>query len=140
MPRTKQTEKLIEDGKATRFKTGAKQAETARRGGIASGKAKRKKKALAEMARAFADLKVNAEKNIVNGTVKLNNGDYQCGFKYDNSDTNTLFVEMMLNKKVSNSVTASHLLTTNTKFENEDIEVKVNNISGGKAEITVTVK
>ena len=62
MPRTKQTEKLIEDGKATRFKTGAKQAETARRGGIASGKAKRKKKALAEMARAFADLKVNAEK------------------------------------------------------------------------------
>lgn len=62
MPRTKQTEKLIEDGKATRFKTGAEQAETARKGGIASGKAKRKKKALAEMARAFADLSVNAEK------------------------------------------------------------------------------
>lgn len=62
MPRTKQTEKLIEDGKATRFKTGKEQAETARRGGIASGKAKRKKKALAEMARAFADLSVNAEK------------------------------------------------------------------------------
>ena len=62
MPRTKQTEKLIEDGKATRFKTGAEQAETARRGGIASGKAKRKKKALAEMARAFADLSVNEEK------------------------------------------------------------------------------
>lgn len=61
MPRTKK-EELIERGKATQFKRGKKQAETARKGGIASGKAKRKKKALAEMARAFADLSVNAEK------------------------------------------------------------------------------
>lgn len=61
MPRTKK-EDLIQRGKATQFKAGKKQAETARKGGIASGKAKRKKKALAEMARAFADLQVNAEK------------------------------------------------------------------------------
>lgn len=61
MPRTKQNENL-KKGKATQFKAGEKQAEIARRGGIASGKAKRKKKALAEMARAFADLSVNAAK------------------------------------------------------------------------------
>ena len=61
MPRTKQNENL-KKGKATQFKTGEKQAEIARKGGIASGKAKRKKKALAEMARTFADLSVNAEK------------------------------------------------------------------------------
>jgi hypothetical protein len=61
MPRTKK-EELIKKGKATQFKSGQKAAESGRKGGIASGKAKRKKKALAEMARAFADLSVNAEK------------------------------------------------------------------------------
>lgn len=61
MPRKEQSENL-KKGKATQFKSGKKAAESGRKGGIASGKAKRKKKALAEMARAFADLKVNAEK------------------------------------------------------------------------------
>lgn len=60
MPRPS-NEELLKRGKATQFKAGKKQAETARRGGVASGKAKRKKKALAEMARAFADLSVNAK-------------------------------------------------------------------------------
>lgn len=61
MPRTKQSENL-KKGKATQFKSGQKAAESGRKGGIASGEAKRKKKALAEMARAFADLSVKAEK------------------------------------------------------------------------------
>lgn len=61
MPRKEQSENL-KKGKATQFKSGQKAAESGRKGGIASGKAKRKKKALAEMARAFADLSVNAEK------------------------------------------------------------------------------
>lgn len=61
MPRTKQSENL-KKGKATQFKSGQEAAESGRKGGIASGKSKRKKKALAEMARAFADLSVKAEK------------------------------------------------------------------------------
>lgn len=61
MPRTKQNENL-KKGKATQFTSGEKAAKSGRKGGIASGKAKRKRKALAEMARAFADLSVNAEK------------------------------------------------------------------------------
>jgi hypothetical protein len=60
MPRTKQNANL-KKGKATQFKTGEKQAEIARRGGIASGKAKRKKKTLTEMARVFASLPVSEE-------------------------------------------------------------------------------
>ena len=39
---------IVELGKETRFKTGEKQAETARKGGIASGEAKRRKKTLRE--------------------------------------------------------------------------------------------
>lgn len=60
MPRTKQSENL-KKGKATQFKSGEKAAESGKKGGIASGKAKRKKKALAEMARTFAALPVSAE-------------------------------------------------------------------------------
>ena len=49
----------LKKGKATQFKTGEKQAEIARKGGIASGVAKRKRKALSEMAQMFADLQLN---------------------------------------------------------------------------------
>ena len=38
------------DGTATQFKSGAKAAESGRKGGIASGEAKRKKKTMAQMA------------------------------------------------------------------------------------------
>lgn len=44
----KPVSKNLEKGKATRFKAGEKQAEIARKGGIASGEAKRKKKLLKE--------------------------------------------------------------------------------------------
>lgn len=44
------------------FKTGDKQVEIARKGGIASGEAKRRKKNLAELAKTFADLQVVDDK------------------------------------------------------------------------------
>ena len=56
----KQTEELREIGANTRFQTGRKQAETARKGGIASGKSKRKKKTMKEM------LDYLLEKEVVN--------------------------------------------------------------------------
>ena len=57
MPRTKQNENL-KKGKATQFRAGEEQAKLARKAGIASGKARRQKKTLAEMANAFAALPV----------------------------------------------------------------------------------
>ena len=60
MARGKQTEELREIGANTRFQTGRKQAETARKGGIASGKAKREQKTMKEM------LDYLLEKEVVN--------------------------------------------------------------------------
>lgn len=57
MPRTKQNENL-KKGKATRFRAGEEQAKLARKAGIASGKARRQKKTLAQMAQTFAALPV----------------------------------------------------------------------------------
>lgn len=51
-----QFRKMQEKGKATRFKAGGKQAETARKGGKASGKAKQEKKNMQEWARYLLDL------------------------------------------------------------------------------------
>lgn len=57
MPRTKQNENL-KKGKATQFKSGEQAASAGRKGGINSGKSKRKKKTLAAMAQTFAALPV----------------------------------------------------------------------------------
>lgn len=57
MPRTKQNANL-KKGKATQFQSGEKAANAGRKGGINSGKAKRQKKTLAQMAQAFAALPV----------------------------------------------------------------------------------
>lgn len=48
MPRSKAQDDNLKKGKATQFKRGEKQARIARKGGIASGEAKRKKKLLKE--------------------------------------------------------------------------------------------
>ena len=56
----KQTEELREIGNATRFQSGRKAAESGRKGGIASGKAKREKKTMKEM------LDYLLEKEVVN--------------------------------------------------------------------------
>ena len=56
----KQTEELREIGNATRFQSGRKAAESGRKGGIASGKSKRKHKTMKEM------LDYLLEKEVVN--------------------------------------------------------------------------
>ena len=48
-------EKNLKKGVATQFKAGEKQAEIARKGGIASGEAKRRNKSLSELAKAIAN-------------------------------------------------------------------------------------
>ena len=60
MARGKQTEELREIGNATKFQSGRKAAESGRKGGIASGKSKRKKKTMKEM------LDYLLEKEVVN--------------------------------------------------------------------------
>lgn len=60
MARGKQTEELREINKATRFQSGRKAVESGRKGGIASGKAKREKKTMKEM------LDYLLEKEVVN--------------------------------------------------------------------------
>lgn len=49
-------EKNLEKGKATRFRAGEEQAEVARQGGIASGVARRRKRALKEAAELYLSL------------------------------------------------------------------------------------
>lgn len=58
MPRTKQNENLKRGNPETQFTSGREAAENGRKGGIASGIAKRKKKTLAAMAQTFAALPV----------------------------------------------------------------------------------
>ena len=62
------TNKNLEKGKATQFKTGGKQAEIARKGGIASGKAKRDKKNLCKALEALLEKDMTAS-----------NGEQMCG-------------------------------------------------------------
>lgn len=46
---------MIQNSEATQFRTGAEQAETARAGGIASGKARRERKTIAEIINKVLD-------------------------------------------------------------------------------------
>lgn len=43
---------------------------------------------------------IHAEKNIYYGKVRLNSGDYQTGFKYDNSDEDKLFVDLIYDTSI----------------------------------------
>lgn len=61
MPR-KQNENL-KKGKATRFKTGEEQVKTARKGGIASGKARREKADLRRQIQLFLESEATTDKN-----------------------------------------------------------------------------
>ena len=58
MPRTKQNANLKKGNPETQFTSGQKAVESGRKGGIASGIAKRQKKTLAAMAQTFAELPV----------------------------------------------------------------------------------
>lgn len=61
MPRTKQNANLKRGNPPTQFKSGQQAVECGRKGGINSGKAKKKRKTIAEMARVFASLPVSEE-------------------------------------------------------------------------------
>lgn len=53
--------KAVPNSEGTQFRAGDEQAEIARKGGVASGEARRKKKAIREAASVFASLKAPAD-------------------------------------------------------------------------------
>ena len=88
--------------------------------------------------------KINAEKNIIDGKVEFNNGDYQCGFKYDNSDEEKLFVDLIYNGEVEYkgySVSSKVLFTENEQLNKEDVFFKliVKSCNNEKANITISI-
>ena len=52
----------VKNSKDTQFRTGAKQVETAKKGGIASGKARREKKAMKETLEALLSMQMKSGK------------------------------------------------------------------------------
>ena len=90
--------------------------------------------------------KVNAQKNYINGEVELNNGTYQCGFKYDNSDEKELFINLICDKKDVKyngySLSGDVLFTEKEYLRDEDIffELVVNTCSELGANITITIE
>lgn len=88
--------------------------------------------------------KINAEKNIVDGKVKFNNGDYQCGFKYDNSDEEQLFVDLICNGSIGNnmySLDDAVLYKEKDVLNREDVFFKlvVNSCNEAGASITISI-
>ena len=88
--------------------------------------------------------KVNAQKNIVNGILELNSGDYQCGFKYDNSDEEQLFVDLVCNGEVEYvgySVSSKVLFREKDVLNEDDIFFKlmVNSCNEVGANITISI-
>lgn len=61
-PTQKQLVNLKKGNPDTQFKSGREAVENGRKGGIASGEAKRRKKNLAELAKTFADLQIVDDK------------------------------------------------------------------------------
>lgn len=62
MPRKKE-DNFKGKGKATRFRTGSEQVKTARKGGIASGKARREKADLRKQIQLFFESEATVDKN-----------------------------------------------------------------------------
>ena len=89
---------IVKKGKATQFKSGNKAAESGRKGGIASGKAKRKKKALKEQMQMLLELPVN--------NVKTFNKMADFGIAVDEIDNNTRLVYALLLKGFTGDVQA----------------------------------
>ena len=74
MGKKQQGSNLLRGNPDTQFKTGRKQVETARKGGKASGKAKRAKKTLAETARALLDSPVQPGTKVYNSMKAMGRG------------------------------------------------------------------
>lgn len=76
---------VVPNNEATQFKTGEKQVEIARRGGIASGEAKREKKAMREVLRECLNMTNNkgqsfqelATLGLIQGAIKGNANNYR---------------------------------------------------------------
>lgn len=88
--------------------------------------------------------RINAEKNIIDGKVELNNGDYQCGFKYDNSDEEQLFVDLIYNSEVEYkgySLDGKVLFKEKEELDRKDIffELVVNSCNEISASITISI-
>ena len=101
MPRTKQSENL-KKGKATQFKSGEKAVESGRKGGINSGKSKRLKKTIAEMAKTFAALPVTAKQQKLLKDYNLSSEDMV---------QQMLVVAAMFEKGAQGNVKAAELIT-----------------------------
>lgn len=88
--------------------------------------------------------KINAEKNLVGGTLELNDGDYTCGFKYDNSDEKQLFVDLIYTGEVKYngySLDNNILFTEKEILNNNEIffELTVNKCNNQTANITIKI-
>ena len=90
--------------------------------------------------------KVNAQKNYVNGEVVYNDGSYQCGFKYDNSDEKELFVDLICDDKdiqyIGYSLSERVLFTEKEILKDEDIffSMIVNTCNEMGANVTITIE
>lgn len=88
---------------------------------------------------------VHAELNIVNGEVDFNGGQYDTCFKYDNSDTQTPFVEMLSNSSFGSDeygkyATSSNLFTQGQTFTSNVFNLQVVSISSNEAVVNITLK
>ena len=88
---------------------------------------------------------VHAELNIVNGEVDFNGGQYDTCFKYDNSDTQTPFVEMLSNSSFGSDeygkyATSSNLFTQGQTFTSNVFNLQVVSVSSNEAVVNITLK
>lgn len=95
---------------------------------------------------------INAEQNIVNGEIEIAGDVYQTGFKYNNSDTNTKFINMLRADSSTGTLTRSALFTPTSKKFGVDLykdlkltsgrslyfSMTVNSLDSTKASITIT--
>ena len=87
-------------------------------------------------------LKVNAQQNIVNGSLEWNDGEYWTGFKYDNSDTSIPQIEVLYSGSISSDgwLASNNLYTQGQTFTSDVFNLKVNSITSSNANVTITLK
>ena len=87
--------------------------------------------------------KIKAQKNIVNGKVEFNDGDYSTGFKYDNSDESALFVDLICSNKniVYNkySLSGKVLFTEKQHLNEAFFTLMIDKCDSFGATITITI-
>ena len=122
----------VPNNEATQFKAGEKQVEIARRGGIASGEAKREKKSLREKAKLLMSLSIKDEKDLLKAK--------ELGLNVDDVDIEMMNLIHMLNiikKENFNSVGAFNTikdLTDGEAANNATPTVQINVIDNSQLE------